>query len=520
MATGVTATAGGGAAGGGAAGGGGGTQQPRASITACPLRPFFLETVGEPPIPWQVWLPMFKDHMIAYGQDELPEARRIAILKSSLGAEGYRVCLSLCAGDNLSFDDVLARLTDRFAPKVSNIFARSVFHRRAQLQGESCVQFVTALRSLMAKCGYDEHVQAELLRDRFVAGCDSDTIREKLLLEPDTLTLEQALVIAGNSERVAVESKNVHSLAQVDSSSVMQVSSSGRGQGHRWSPRGTGGSCFACGQVLRQILEDHRARDSNSEDSFLADVMYSLAQGQAGVNDDKLTEDAHANDFSPAPLFDGPSTSQGTSNAAAFGCVITRAFVEAANDNDDSSDSEADRAPKTFAQLFEEMRSRAMSREAQAGNSTKRGSSPHSGFVKNKSASAVTNVSGKRKNNECGHSDDVMSKRAKYACSNCYRTFSTASNLQRHERGHVGEKAYTCVKCNMSFSRAQGLSEHTNSHDGVKPHVCNACEKAFDTKRKLTQHAKTHAENRAYSCVTCGQAFKQKTTLGVDIVIP
>jgi hypothetical protein len=90
---------------------------------------------------------MCRDHIIAYGQDELPEARRIAILKSSLGAEGYRICLSLCAGDNLSFD-VLTRLTDRFAPKVSNSFSRSVFHRRAQLQGESCVQFVTALRSL------------------------------------------------------------------------------------------------------------------------------------------------------------------------------------------------------------------------------------------------------------------------------------------------------------------------------------------------------------------------------------
>jgi hypothetical protein len=135
MATGVTAAAGGGAAGGEAAGGGGGTQQPRASITACPLRPFFLETVGEPPISWQVWLPMFRDYMIAYGQDELPEANRIAILKSSLGAEGYRICLSLCVVDNLSFDDVLTRLTDRFAPKVRNIFARSVFHRRAQLQG-------------------------------------------------------------------------------------------------------------------------------------------------------------------------------------------------------------------------------------------------------------------------------------------------------------------------------------------------------------------------------------------------
>jgi hypothetical protein len=76
------------------------------------------------------------------------------------------------------------------------------------------------------------------------------------------------------------------------------------------------------GQVLRQILEDRRqddsARDSNSEDSFLADVMYLLAQGQAGVNYDMLMEDAHANDFSPAILFDEPSTSKGTSNAAAL----------------------------------------------------------------------------------------------------------------------------------------------------------------------------------------------------------
>jgi hypothetical protein len=83
MTTGVTVAVEGGVAGSGAVGlgGNGGTQQPRASITACPLQPFFLETVGEAPISWQVLLPMFRDYMIAYGQEELPEARRIAILK-------------------------------------------------------------------------------------------------------------------------------------------------------------------------------------------------------------------------------------------------------------------------------------------------------------------------------------------------------------------------------------------------------------------------------------------------------
>ncbi len=240
MATAAAATAGTGG------GGGSGTHQPRVSITACPLRPFFLETAGEPPIGWQVWLPMFKDHMVAYGQDELAEARRIAILKSSLGAEGYRICLSLCADGGLSYDDVLARLSNRFAPKVSNVFARSVFHRRAQMQGESCVQFVTAIRALMAKCEYQEGFQAELLRDRFIAGCASEKIREKLLLEPDTLTLEQALVIANNCERVSLECKSVVTGAQVDDNAVMQVAANFR---KRSTSAGKGGACFACGRT-------------------------------------------------------------------------------------------------------------------------------------------------------------------------------------------------------------------------------------------------------------------------------
>lgn len=146
-----------------------------------PLRQFFLETVGEPSISWQVWFPMFRDHVIAYGQNKKPKARRIAILKSSLSVEGYRVCLSVCAGDNLSFEEVLKRLSDGFAHQVNNIFARPVFHRCAQLQGESCEQFVTALRLLMARCDYNKHFQVKLLRDRFVAGCSNGTIREKLL---------------------------------------------------------------------------------------------------------------------------------------------------------------------------------------------------------------------------------------------------------------------------------------------------------------------------------------------------
>ena len=210
-----------------------------------------METAGEPPFSWQVWQAMFRDHMVAYGQNELQENRQVAILKSSLGAEGYKMCMTLCPEDNLTLDVVLERLSNRFAPKVSKIYARSVFHRRSQLQGETCLQFVSVLRALMVKCGYDEEFKLELLRDRFVAGCSSDKIREKLMLENDDMTLEQALVISNNCERVAIESKSVVSASQVDDSTVLAVHVKRRGRSV------SKGACFACGK------QGHHKGDSN-----------------------------------------------------------------------------------------------------------------------------------------------------------------------------------------------------------------------------------------------------------------
>jgi hypothetical protein len=86
-----------------------------------PMKPLFLELPGEPPVKWTVWLAMFKDHLLAYDLDEVPEAKKIAILRTSLGAEGYRVCLDLCPEPDISYNDVVARLGNRFSPKVSRI---------------------------------------------------------------------------------------------------------------------------------------------------------------------------------------------------------------------------------------------------------------------------------------------------------------------------------------------------------------------------------------------------------------
>ena len=51
----------------------------------------------------------------------------------------------------------------------------------------------------------------ELLRDRFVAGLTNERLRERLLMEPDNLTVETAIQLSQNFERPKTESEGFSS---------------------------------------------------------------------------------------------------------------------------------------------------------------------------------------------------------------------------------------------------------------------------------------------------------------------
>ena len=183
-------------------------QVPPVNTGTSIMKTQFLPNAGDPPLKWTVWYQMFEDHLVATGMDSVNEARKLAILRSSLGTEGYRICTELCA-PRTSYADTVEQLNNRFAPKQSTIYARAQFNRRIQSSHETCVEYVTALRALARKCNYLDEIFDELVRDRFVAGCANDRLREKLLLEPDELTLDQALTIAQTFERATTESSTV-----------------------------------------------------------------------------------------------------------------------------------------------------------------------------------------------------------------------------------------------------------------------------------------------------------------------
>ena len=50
-------------------------------------------------------------------------------------------------------------------------------HIQKQLANEDSLQFITALRTLISKCGYPDAVTEALLLDRFVAGSNNEKDR-------------------------------------------------------------------------------------------------------------------------------------------------------------------------------------------------------------------------------------------------------------------------------------------------------------------------------------------------------
>ncbi|XP_061589829.1 coiled-coil domain-containing protein 62 [Cololabis saira] len=97
--------------------------------------PLFLGLPGEPPIPWSRWFESFETFLTAMGLDAASDARRKAMLLSSLGDEGQRVFRTLGPAD--SYNDCVALLTAHFAATQSVIVQRSVPRQRHQ-RPENC----------------------------------------------------------------------------------------------------------------------------------------------------------------------------------------------------------------------------------------------------------------------------------------------------------------------------------------------------------------------------------------------
>ena len=178
---------------------------PAASVvnTTQPFRPPYLASPGDAPIPWDRWIDMFEDWLLAIGfpAGEDHAARKAALLRASLGTEGYRVYSSLVADRRETYEAAKTHLAEHFDRRASTFYQRAQFTRRQQQSGESITQYVAALRGMAIHCDFSAEELDNRVRDQFVAWVASDEIRKRLFQEPATKSLTDVLNIATTMER-------------------------------------------------------------------------------------------------------------------------------------------------------------------------------------------------------------------------------------------------------------------------------------------------------------------------------
>ncbi|XP_077550610.1 uncharacterized protein LOC144163749 [Haemaphysalis longicornis] len=172
--------------------------------------PEFLPTPGKPAIPWTQWHRVFKNYLLASGSDAHTPARRKALLLHCLGVEGQRVYYALPeqkpstppaaekeeSSTSDEYEAAVAALDAYFTAKTNVVVERHQFGQRTQLPGETAAAFVTALRELSSSCAFGEQVD-NFIRDQLVAKTCNHVLRERLLLEGTSLTLERPAASTG-----------------------------------------------------------------------------------------------------------------------------------------------------------------------------------------------------------------------------------------------------------------------------------------------------------------------------------
>ncbi|PAA56643.1 hypothetical protein BOX15_Mlig004385g26 [Macrostomum lignano] len=166
----------------------------------------FQPVPGEPPVPWARWIKSFENFLVAGALEEASESRKKAILLHLLGEEGRRRAANVDASKSLQ--ETKTALKAIFSSSRSVIAERFAFRQRAQHDGESIGDYVMALRELATNCKFGTF-HDEIIRDQLVEKTCVPRIRERLLMEEDDLTLDDAIKKAERIEAAIRDAKQV-----------------------------------------------------------------------------------------------------------------------------------------------------------------------------------------------------------------------------------------------------------------------------------------------------------------------
>ncbi|XP_062813873.1 zinc finger protein 777 isoform X2 [Anolis carolinensis] len=104
-------------------------------------------------------------------------------------------------------------------------------------------------------------------------------------------------------------------------------------------------------------------------------------------------------------------------------------------------------------------------------------------------------------------------------CDACDLYFSSQKALAAHKRIHLLECPLHCSICNCSFSDEVSFDRHQQSHGPGQVRHCLECNVYFTSSAALQEHKRTHAKDWPFRCAQCDQTFVHEGLLREHLLI-
>ncbi|CAK1589460.1 unnamed protein product [Parnassius mnemosyne] len=167
---------------------------------------------------WKLYVERLEQFFVV---NKISSELHVPTLITVMGAESYELLVSLCTPEkptSKTFLELTKILENYLQPKPSELAERFKFRQRKQRDGESISEYVTDLKKMSKTCEFGSLLQ-ESLRDQFVCGISSETIRQRLFAE-SKLDFGKAYQLAVSMEAAEKDaaSVDVHPKISGDSS--------------------------------------------------------------------------------------------------------------------------------------------------------------------------------------------------------------------------------------------------------------------------------------------------------------
>ena len=153
---------------------------------------------------WRTWRKRWEDFYTITGLKNEEKSFVAATLRYTFTDETRNIYESLNLTEQEEKDPkvILEKLEKFSKGLVNETLERHVFNLRQQEEGEAFDDYLTELKLLSRNCNYCHSCYPGILRDRIIAGIQSDGVRKKLLSENKS-TLEKATNICRASEKAS-----------------------------------------------------------------------------------------------------------------------------------------------------------------------------------------------------------------------------------------------------------------------------------------------------------------------------